>query len=95
MHRRALSLWPGEARREPLRSDVRPGGDAWVAAIKCPKRKKQIKKEKACNVSVVEKAKTCLESITGALVFTNKELSSMRCGWRVKAAKESSSVLLA
>ena len=48
-------MWPGEALRERLRSDVRPGGDAWVAASKCSRREKKLKQEKACNVPVVEK----------------------------------------
>ena len=85
MHRRALSLWPGEALRERLRSDVRPGGDAWVAASKCSRREKKLKQEKACNVPVVEKGllseeEKYLGSIIGALVFTSKEHSSMRGG---------------
>ena len=48
-------MWPGEALRERLRSDVRPDGDAWVAASKCSRREKKLKQEKACNVPVVEK----------------------------------------
>ena len=35
--------------------DVKPDGDVWVAASKCSRGKKKLKKEKACNVSVVEK----------------------------------------